>query len=419
MVTTRSDGTKILLVGYNGANNTGAEALLLADIEDVRSLLVPDVSITVPSLSEANLRRYLQEGPNLHIERMPTLFPLKTRELVRQHDITMLVEGSAYMDTWTSALLWYFLWATHCADAANKPCLAYAVDAGTLSPRNQRLVRSEASKTDLIVTRSQAAADRLRAWGVTAPIEVTADNAFNFVPGREDADFLQRSWPEARGGVVGMALVDFHQWPVVIKPWGKHSDCYKWPYYYSRSPERTQATEAMARGYAALADRVVNEYGKSVALICMEELDEPFLRQVQGYMKRAGRSHVFSSRQHNASQMTSLLRGLDALVTSRYHACVLSLAAQVPQVAVGHDLRLKSIYRELGLGESHFIEPSSPGLWPELTHQLDELIANPQPMRRMLRPGYEEHLRAARRNRELLARFLGVNACPMTLAAAA
>ena len=30
---------KVLLVGYNGANNTGAEALLLADIEDVRAVL--------------------------------------------------------------------------------------------------------------------------------------------------------------------------------------------------------------------------------------------------------------------------------------------------------------------------------------------------------------------------------------------
>jgi hypothetical protein len=30
---------RVLMLGYNGANNTGAEALLLSDIEDVRAVL--------------------------------------------------------------------------------------------------------------------------------------------------------------------------------------------------------------------------------------------------------------------------------------------------------------------------------------------------------------------------------------------
>ena len=43
------------------------------------------------------------------------------RRLVREHDLVVLVEGSAYMDTWTSALLWYFLWATRCAPRKASP----------------------------------------------------------------------------------------------------------------------------------------------------------------------------------------------------------------------------------------------------------------------------------------------------------
>ena len=56
-----------LLVGYNGANNTGAEALLQADIADLRAVLGPDARLTVPTLNAANLRRYLQPGPALRI----------------------------------------------------------------------------------------------------------------------------------------------------------------------------------------------------------------------------------------------------------------------------------------------------------------------------------------------------------------
>ena len=397
---------RALLLGYNGANNTGAEALLLSDIEDVRAVLGPEAFITVPTLNEANLRRYLKEDSHLRIAPIPSIYFGAAWKLVSEHDLVVLVEGSCYMDTWTSALLWAFLWATHCAHAMGKPCLAYAVDAGTLRPLNQRLTRQEASKTDLIITRSRAAAERMRAWGVTAPMEVTADNAFTFRTDPADERLLQREWPEASSGVVGLAVVDFHLWPVVMRPWGRKEHCYKWPYYFSRSAERCRASAELASGYAALADQIVERYGKSVALIGMEQLDEPLAREIQRRMVHAGAARVFSSRQYNASQMTVLLRSLDLLVTSRYHACVLSLAAQVPQVAVGHDLRLKTIYSELGLHDGFFVEPDPERMFAMLGERIGTLLANPSPVRDTLRRGYEEHLASARRNRQLLGAFV-------------
>lgn len=398
--------TKVLLVGYNGANNTGAEALLLSDIEDVRAVLGPEALITVPTLNESNLRRYVHEGPNLRIASIPTIYPLALRQLISEHDLIMLVEGSTYMDTWTPALLWAYLWTTHCAHAMGKPCLAYAVDAGQLSPLDRRLVRYEASKTDLIIARSQAAADRLREWGVTAPMRVTADNAFTFQTSKSDEGWVQRLWPEARSGLVGLAMVDFHRWPIVLRPWGKSQDCYKWPYYFSTSPERQRASDELADGYAALADCLAGEHGKSVALICMEQLDEPLASNVQHRMAHADRARVFSAREYGASQMITLLRSLDLLMTSRYHACVLSLAAQVPQLAVGHDLRLKSIYEELGFRGRFFVDPHAPNLCAALKERVEKLLANPALEKESLRRGYEEHLQKARGNRGLLRSFV-------------
>ncbi|MGE5461939.1 MAG: polysaccharide pyruvyl transferase family protein, partial [Syntrophothermus sp.] len=178
--TTAQSPLRVLMLGYSGANNTGAEALLLADIEDVRALLGPEAVITIPSLNPPNLRRYVKETPNLRIAFMPTIFFATMRRLVRENDLIMLVEGSTYMDTWASAMLWVYLWTTRCADEMGKPSLAYAVDAGEIkSALNRWLMRREASKTSLIITRAAAAAKRLRAFGVTAPLEVTADNAFN------------------------------------------------------------------------------------------------------------------------------------------------------------------------------------------------------------------------------------------------
>ena len=405
MLQGKNRAPKILLVGYNGANNTGAEALLLSDIIDVRAVFGLEAQITVPTLNKANLQRYVVEGPHLHIAQVPTVLFGALRRLVSEHDMLLLVEGSAYMDTWTSVMLWAFLWATRCAHEMGKPSLAYAVDAGTLRPLNRLLTRREASKTDLIIARSRAAAERLRSWGVTAPVEATADNAFTFRTAAADEGLLQRVWPEAGPGVVGLAMVDFHLWPVVMRPWGRPEHCYKWPYYFSRSAERCRASEALAARYAALADHIIAEHGRPVALIGMESLDEPLGRRVQQLMAHPERARVFSSREYNSSQMTVLLRSLDLLLTSRYHAAVLSLAAQVPQVAFGHDLRLATLYSELGLRERYFVECKAPDAFAALDRRIDELLAGPAPMRKLLRRGYEEHLAAARHNRDLLRGF--------------
>ena len=398
---------RVLLFGYNGANNTGAEALLLADIEDVRKVIGPHAVITIPSLNPPNLRRYVTEAPNLRIVHLPTIFFSTLRRLVRENDLIMLVEGSTYMDTWTSAMLWAYLWTTRCAADMGKPCLAYAVDAGDIKlALNRWLVRSEASKTSLIIARAAAAAERLRAFGVTAPMEVTADNAFAFSPDPADFGLLARAWPEAGPHVVGMALVDFYQWPVVMRPWGPRADCYKWPFYFSTSPERTRATRALAQSYAALADDLITRHGKSVALIGMESLDEAMLHRVYGLMAHPDRARIFCSSRYNASQMVCLLRDLEALLTSRYHACVLSLAAQVPQMAVGHDLRLKTIYRELGLFDDFFVEPNTHDLYQGLQARFERLVTDPACQQDALRRGYDAHQADAQRNRALLKGFI-------------
>lgn len=408
-----TSGPRVLLVGYSGANNTGAEALLLADIEDMRAVFGPGVRITVPTINPANLRRYVKESPDLRIAPMPTLFLAALRRFVQDNDLVFLVEGSTYMDTWTSVMLWAYLWVTRCAHEADRPCLAYAVDAGQLkSSLNRRLVRNEANKTDLIIVRARAAAERLRGWGVTAPIEVTADNAFTFVPDPADAGLSHRLWPEASGRIMGLALVDFYLFPVVMRPWGPKAECYKWPYYFNPSPGHRRGSEALADSYAALADHLARDHGVALALICMEELDERLARQVHARMEHAGQARIFSAREYNASKMTSLLRSLDFLLTARYHACVLSMAAQVPQIAVGHDLRLKSIYSDLGLADL-FVDARQPDRDARLMANLDRVLDDPEPVRAALRRGYAEHLARARHNRELLREFARAQHAPV------
>ena len=132
---------KVLLMGYNGANNTEFETRLISIINDVKKVMGSQVIITIPTLNEENLRRYIKEDSFIKIAPIPSIFFFAIRKLVKTHDIVLLVEGSCYMDTWTSALLWAFLWTTSCANYYNIPCIAYAVDAGELSTLNRFLVK--------------------------------------------------------------------------------------------------------------------------------------------------------------------------------------------------------------------------------------------------------------------------------------
>ncbi|MBI5459526.1 polysaccharide pyruvyl transferase family protein [Methanobacterium sp.] len=399
---------KVLLVGYNGANNTGSEARLLSIIKDVKSLLGPHTQITVPTLNEENLRRYLDEDEHLHIAPIPSIFFLAIDRLVAEHDLVLLVEGSCYMDTWTSALLWAFLWATNSAHRHNKPCLAYAVDAGELSSLNRWLVKREASKTDLIITRTKHAMERLQKIGVTAPITSTADCAFTFQEDPEDENFLGKLWPESVKGVVGLAVVDFSLWPVVIRPCGHEKDLYKWPYYFSRSNERKKTREKLIEGWTRTANHIIEKQGKNVALICMEELDQPLAMDIRDNMKNKDKCRVISSGEFNASQMTSMLCELDLLVTSRYHSAVLSLRAGVPQIAVGHDPRLTSFYQDLGLYQEYFICHDAPTLWEDLRVTVDLLLATPNLQKDHLESGLQEQLSLSQKNMVLLQEFLGI-----------
>jgi polysaccharide pyruvyl transferase WcaK-like protein len=205
---------------------------------------------------------------------------------------------------------------------------------------------------------------------------------------------------------VGLAPINFYLFPVALRLFGPRDYCYRWPYYYARSPERIQAARALAVSYAKLADHIIGTYERSVALICMEQLDEPMARQIVEQMKYPEHVKVFSAREYNASQMTALLRSLALLITSRYHAGVLSLAAQVPQIAVGHDLRLETLYRDLGLWEQFFHKSTTPRLAEDLEGEIQQLLSNPTAQREALRRGYEEHRIKATRNRELLRSFV-------------
>lgn len=155
-----------------------------------------------------------------------------------------------------------------------------------------------------------------------------------------------------------------------------------------------------------IADQIIREQGKNIALFCMEELDESLARDIREKMDHEGRCQIISSREFNASQMTAMLCQVDLLVTSRYHATVLSLRSGVPQIAVGHDPRLDSLYQDLGLYEDYYLSHCASNLWKDLVEKIRLLLADPDLQKAHLERGYQEQLSLSHKNPLLLHEFL-------------
>ena len=389
---------RVLLLGYGGANNTGSEVRILTIIDDVRAAMGDQVIITVASVSPEKTRRFLSERENLRIVRIPYVFPFAIWRLTRVHDLTLLVEGSTFKDNWGSALLYAFLWAAWCSRLHGRKCIAYAVDAGRMRPMHQRLTRHVCGGIDLLITRTEAARQRLRETGVTRPVVVTTDPAFAFAapaPAKPQG---------VRETVLGLAPVEFNQWPVRIRPWGPAEQCYRWPYYFSWDEDRAKASTALVDAWAQLASHAIRQHGVRVRLIAMEELDRRICENILAAIDPALHSHIdpLYSGELTPADIVAQLRGLDFLITSRYHACVLSMANAVPQAALYHDERLISIYSELGLGHLAIAHDQA-GLKTALIDAFEHIVAHAATLRREIAERHRSFfMPRCRLNRELL-----------------
>jgi polysaccharide pyruvyl transferase WcaK-like protein len=378
---------KVLLVGYGGANNTGADVRIIMAIRDVKECLGADTEVTVLTLDKSKTARVVKEDSTIHIAQVPSLFFFNVLRLAFQHDITMLVEGSTFMDHWSKALFYYFMWAALMAVIARRKTIAYAVDVGEMSRLNQRIAAAIANRMTLVITRTALAKTRLQHLGVKVPIYATADLALDFMPESP----IQKQTPNT-SPTIAIAPIEFFHWPVRIKLWASRDTCYRWPYFFTWTKERRVASATIIKLYSRFIEKCITKYNARILLIAMEELDtivcEKIVSALSSNMVSAiERSYAVES---SPNEIVSALRHSDLLITSRYHASVLSLAAGVPQIAIGHDTRLESIYEECGLHRQFFLNYKDGSLERKLWEAFEALLVTGRSVRSQLLELYNE-----------------------------
>ncbi len=365
---------KILLAGYNGARNTGSDVRVVAIVEQLKSLFKEQAEITVMTMDEESLAGYF--GDDVKLLRFSSLFPFDLFKACSSHHVTILVEGSTLKSTFANALTLFLCEAAGVTTHQGKPCIAYGSEVGKMEMFLSQAAKRLCRKT-YFVTRTKNSLDQLRKLGLQGHNGTDTAWIYDKAISSEEAECLlkKQGW-DGKMPLLGIAVINPFCWPVRASLWkwikGHFQDDLpgqydKW-YFFSDSPERRKAyhcyIDEIAKGVNAFL--VENEFFPVV--VGMERLDEKACKEVR--QKLNAGSAIFLSRDTSGNIMTGILRKLSLLVTSRYHASVLSMESGCPIVAVSMDERLDGIMQETNL-EDYLLKVSD----HELGRKIQETLS--------------------------------------------
>ncbi len=370
-----SEKLKILVVGYNGKRNTGSDARVESMVRQFYHLLgTENIEIGIITLDKQNSSPYFPP-PTKQIEISPYFFAPLLKACSDYH-MVVLSEGGCLKSNFSNSLLCFFSEAAGIMKKQGKPCVAYGVEAGHIDKKIFNVIKSNFDKT-VFIGRTKPSVEKIKDFGYVA--HLGTDTAWIFNPAPKDWAINELKSKLNWDGVqplVGIAVINPFWWPVrpdirrflsgdAKKRPEYHYD--KW-YFMADSESRRRKFQTYISSIAQAVNRFSKDKQCKVAIFGMEALDlypcEEFSKLLQPDC------HVFSSRDYDTYQITAMLRSLTLLITSRYHAQVLSMPAGVPTIAISMDERLHNLMEEINCLDDYYLKTDDENLEEKLLNAM-------------------------------------------------
>ena len=349
---------KILLVGYNGARNIGADARVVALTQQLEEALGGvKTEVTVMTLDKDYMNGYFSK----HVRLLPisTVFVFSLLRACSRHHVAILCEGSTLTPTFADALCVFFCEAAGIMRRQGKPCIAYGSEVGRLDGWLAKL-SSDLCRDTYFMVRTEDSFHNLQDLGLKG--HVGTDTAWTFQSNEGEAWARKRLMDAGWDGhqpLMGVAPINPFCWPVRPSLWRwlkamvtrDFSRQYDKLYFFSDSAERRRQYEYYLQALANATNRYSREHDAFVVILGMEKLDASACERLEQQIE--SRHVVCTSKTCDVFQMTGLLRHLSVLLTSRYHASVLSMERAIPIVAVSMDGRLNGLMSEVKLADQY------------------------------------------------------------------
>lgn len=390
---------KLLLAGYNGARNTGSDVRAAEIARQARQVFGKEnVQITVMTMDTSSMEGYFD--PDVALLPFSSLFPLDLWRACASHHAAILCEGSTLKSTFANALTLFLCEAAAVMGAQGKPCLAYGSEVGWMEPFLEKAA-GRLCRDTWFITRTGSSLDALKKLGLKGHAGTDAAWSWDREIPAEEAEGLLRSrgW-DGKKPLLGIAVIDPFCWPVrsSLFRWirgilfGDLSGQYdKW-YFFSDSGERRPAYDRYIRGMAGALNAFLQKHDFFPVLLGMEALDRKACHDLQALLDPP--SALFLSQENDARVMTGILRRFSFLVTSRYHAAILSMEGACPVCAVSMDERLYGIMKELSL-EPYLLHTDDKDLEGKLERVLEKALEEREEISARIRerlPSYKRTL---------------------------
>lgn len=372
---------KILLVGYNGKRNTGADVRVAAIVEQLYHILGKEnIEIGILTMNVKASEVYVQ--PPTQLLTMNPIFFRSVQKACSSYHMAVISEGSTLQSNLANSLTLLFVEACGIMKKQNKPCIAYGSETGDMDDFVYKIAQKLCSQT-YFIARTEKSLKTIQDMGLEG--ELGTDTAWIFPPAPKEWAFreLEKGGWDGRKRIVGVAVINPFWWPVKpsLTRWIKskitrrdnkrHYD--KW-YFFNSSRQQEQLFSSYLSGIAKAVDKFSEAHDVQVVLFGMEALDYEAVTLLRSMLKT--KAQIFSSIHYDGYQITALLRTLSMLVTSRYHAKVLSMPEGVPSIAVSMDERLYNLCKECGHVEDYYFEVDDTELDIKLIEAMEKMWEN-------------------------------------------
>ncbi len=309
--------TTIGVSGSYGGLNVGDEAILTSIVNEL-GRLVPDVDVVVFSRDAQHTERHhdVEKGIAVRDATLDEVVPE-----VERLDLLLLGGGGLLYDDEVHS----YVREVRLAQERGIPTMAYAIGAGPLRRRDDRLVVREAlNGMEAVTVRDTETKRLLEEVGVRRPIEVTADPALLLTPLPFTDEMLEREGVAKDRRLVGMSVRE----PGGAAPTLEHS-----PYHVT---------------LANSADFIIDRFEADVVFVPMERADVGHAHRVMAEMAEPARATVLHGR-YGPRQLLGLMEHLELAVGMRLHFLIFAALAGVPLLALPYASKVVGLFEALEL----------------------------------------------------------------------
>lgn len=343
---------KLLLAGYSGTRNTGADVRVEEIVRQLRHLFGDDhLDLSILTINPELSRGYFRTVKQLHL---PQFFPPFLMDVVHKQHGVIACEGSMFKSKFANALSIMMVGSLGLASAETKLAIGYGGEAGAMDPVLEDLVRKYCQDA-LIVVRNKESGEVLKKLGVAS--RPGTDTAWTFEPAPAEVGekLLRDAGWDGKTPVLAICPINPFWWPVkpdVMKGathaiTGAHSDSHYDSFYFHKDGDSVREKQtAYIKALAAGLTRFRAQHKVFPILVGMEQLDRKACEALRAELGED--LPLFVSDEHEMYAMVSVIRRASMMVSSRYHAIVTSMPGLVPSAGVTMDERIRNLMADRG-----------------------------------------------------------------------